>query len=781
MTESKTKLCPLCGETYGASETKCPRDGSTLIELQEEVSLIGETLKGTYIVESKVGAGGMGVVFSGTQQPLGRRVAIKTLLPGMQRDSALVRRFFREAQLLSALNHPNVVQVFDCGNTDSGIFFLVMEFMDGEVLQKLVPKGEGYPLDEVVALFVQICAGVQEAHHRGLVHRDLKPSNVFVVQESGGQKRAKVFDFGLARRVEGQDTQITQAGMVMGTPGYVAPEQLISDAEPDTRCDIYALGAILYFMLSGRNAYRGKTAHSVVAKQLSEAPEMAGLLGHHIPAVMPAIVRKAMARKPEDRYETVDALADAVRRWKQADASTDPLLETVAVPVPDDRDDSLVPTVVDDTPPSAPVVTQAMPEESGPTRRGLLMGLGALGITSAAGVGWYLSGGATEGGDAGTRPDAAAAPPPVPPAPIKFGMTAPFSGPSEMLGRELRAGLKAGFMAINAAGGVGGRELELTALDDGYEPERAQQNVQRFIDEGEILGLVGCVGTPTARLTVPMAVAANLPFLGAFSGSGILREDPPQRYVVNYRASYEEETAAMVRYFLSVKRYDPSRIAVFAQADSYGDSGMQGVTKGLRAAGYLDTDQVLRVGYERNTLQVDDAVDRIWSRRRHIDAVIMVGTYRPCARFIAALKGRGADFEFANVSFVGSHSLAEELHEIEPGSAEGVLVTQVVPHPLSEASGVREYREVLARYQPQERPGFVSLEGYIVATLIHRALQAASEVSAEGLIDGFESIRELDIGIGATLSYGPSDHQGSDRVWGTRITASGEFEVLASL
>jgi len=613
------------------------------------------------------------------------------------------------------------------------------------------------------------------------VHRDLKPSNIFIVREPSGLRRAKVFDFGLARRVEGGDTQITQAGMVMGTPGYVAPEQLTSDSEPDARCDIYALGAILYFMLSGRNAYRGKTAHSVVAKQLSEAPEMTGLLGAHIPAVMPAIVRKAMSREPADRYATVDELAEAVRTWKQADASTDPLLDTVSVDLPVDGVDSLVPTVVDEAPPEPETVQMSPEPEAQPSRRGVLIGLGALGVAAAGGAVWHFSSGSSVQSTVTQVPDAAVAPTPEPLPPIKFGMTGPFSGPSEMLGRELQAGLDAGFREINAAGGIQGRQLELTALDDGYEPERAQQNVQRFIDEGEILGLVGCVGTPTARLTVPMAVSATMPFIGAFSGSGILREDPPQRYVINYRASYEEETAAMVRYFLAVKRYDPSRIAVFAQSDSYGDSGMQGVTKGLRAAGYLDTDRILRVGYERNTLQVSDAVDRIWSRRRNIDAVIMVGTYRPCARFITELKSRGADFDFANVSFVGSRSLAEELNEIQPGSAEGVLVTQVVPHPLSEASGVRDYRNVLGQYQPQEQPGFVSLEGYIVAKLLHRALESASEISRESLINSFEAIHSLDIGIGATISYGPSDHQGSDRVWGTVMTASGEFTVLPSL
>ena len=337
----------------------------------------------------------------------------------------------------------------------------------------------------------------------------------------------------------------------------------------------------------------------------------------------------------------------------------------------------------------------------------------------------------------------------------------------------------AGFQAMNADGGIGGRNLELVALDDGYEPDRAESNVQRFIDEGEVFGLIGCVGTPTARVTVPMAVAARLPFIGGFTGANLLRLDPPERYVINYRASYEQETAAMVRYFLTVRRFEPNRVAVFAQSDSFGDAGMNGVLSGLRGAGYLDTDQVLRVGYERNSIDVSAAVDQVWDRRRHIDAVVMVGTYRPCSRFIHALKQRGADFKFANVSFVDSLSLAEELNELEPGAAEGVLVTQVVPNPMSNATGVREYRDMLARFESQERPGFVSLEGYILGRLVGHALRGCEALEPEALIDSFESIRGLDMGIGTVLNFGPSDHQGSDKVWGTRLEADGSFEMVA--
>src|SRR5688572_20578206 len=227
-------------------------------------------LKGTYQVRRKIGEGGFGAVYEGLQQPLDRRVAIKTLRPGLERNADLGKRFFREARLLSQISHPHIVQVHDCGNTADGIFFLVMELLEGQPLNQLVPPG-GLPFDSVCELFGQICAGVGEAHRRGLVHRDLKPANVFLTWLSERTPQMKVLDFGLARQV-GVDTNITQLGAVLGTPGYASPEQITGEGVPDGRADIYALGGLLYFMATGQPPYRASAAgatQAILGRQLA--------------------------------------------------------------------------------------------------------------------------------------------------------------------------------------------------------------------------------------------------------------------------------------------------------------------------------------------------------------------------------------------------------------------------------------------------------------------------------------------------------------------------------
>ena len=216
---------------------------------------------------------------------------------------------------------------------------------------------------------------------------------------------------------------------------------------------------------------------------------------------------------------------------------------------------------------------------------------------------------------------------------IRFGISATFSGPTKELGQNMRRGIEAAFNAANARGGVHGRMLRLIAADDGYEPARAAETMKRLYEKDQVFGVVGNVGTPTAVVALPYALERQMLFFGAFTGAGLLRSDPPDRYVFNYRASYAEETSAMVHYLVKVKRLKPSQIAVFAQADSYGDSGFVGVTKAVRALGG-DDNAVLRLNYQRNTVDVDDAVEQLKKSRVPIKAVIMVPAYRAAAKFI---------------------------------------------------------------------------------------------------------------------------------------------------
>jgi ABC-type branched-subunit amino acid transport system substrate-binding protein len=343
---------------------------------------------------------------------------------------------------------------------------------------------------------------------------------------------------------------------------------------------------------------------------------------------------------------------------------------------------------------------------------------------------------------------------------------------------------------------VAGRKLRLVALDDGYEGSRALDNMSELLEQRSVFGVIGNVGTPTAKETVPYAVKNHTLFFGAFTGSSLLRKDPPDRYVFNYRASYQDETARMIHYLLNVKRVEPESIVVFAQHDSYGDAGYDGATKMLRKSGHGDVD-LLRVNYERNTVDVDAAVkgllryDRatVTSRgpkgqeivkyRHPVKAVIMVSTYKAAARFIQKVKDAGIAPIFLNVSFVGSNALADGLKELGPSYAEGVIVTQVVPHYDSGATGVIRFREALKKYHPDQHPDFISLEGYVAAQLFAEGLRRAGhDLDTEKLVDALESIHDYDPGVGTVMGFGMSEHQASHKVWGTVMDGQGQFRTL---
>ncbi|MBT5232143.1 MAG: ABC transporter substrate-binding protein, partial [Methylococcales bacterium] len=287
----------------------------------------------------------------------------------------------------------------------------------------------------------------------------------------------------------------------------------------------------------------------------------------------------------------------------------------------------------------------------------------------------------------------------------------------------------------------------------------------------------GSTGTPTAKVAIPFTSERKKLLFGALTGAGLLRQDPPDRYVMNYRASYAEETAAMVHYFTEVKDIPANEIAVFSQNDSYGDSGFLGVEKTLRhSEGRAKV--ALHVRYERNSTHVQTAIDPLLSRP-DIKAVVMVGTYKATSKFIKGVMDGGMKPLFASVSFVGSRPLAERLHEMGPEYAEGVVVTQVVPFYHSNATGVLKYRADLKQYYPQESPSFISLEGYVVAEILVEGIRRVSgEVTTESLISALESIKELDLGIGTILSFAPSRHQASDKVWGAILGRDGQYQSL---
>ena len=197
---------------------------------------------------------------------------------------------------------------------------------------------------------------------------------------------------------------------------------------------------------------------------------------------------------------------------------------------------------------------------------------------------------------------------------IRFGMSANLSGAAKENGRQMRLGIDLAFNRVNDAGGVNGRMLKLIVADDGYEPARTAENMKQLYDKDQVFGFIGNTGTPNAAVSVPYALERRMLFFGAFTGASVVRHDPPDRYVFNYRPSYAEETDAAVRYLVKIRRIPPRQIAVFAQSDPFGDAGFSGVAKAFRVLG-LGDNAVLRLNYQRNTIDVDDAVNQLKAQR----------------------------------------------------------------------------------------------------------------------------------------------------------------------
>ena len=361
---------------------------------------------------------------------------------------------------------------------------------------------------------------------------------------------------------------------------------------------------------------------------------------------------------------------------------------------------------------------------------------------------------------------------------IRFGMAAPFSGSAKELGRQMKLGIDTAFNRVNEAGGVEGRMLKLIAADDGYEPTRTPDAMKQLYEKDQVFGIIGNVGTPTAVVAVPYALERRMLFFGAFTGANVLRHDPPDRYVFNYRASYAEETDAVVRYLVKLRRIPIRQIAVFAQQDTYGDSGFAGVSKAVRALG-ADDAAIVRLNYKRNTVDVDDAVNQLKLQKPPIKAVVMVATYRAAAKFIERTHDLFPGMIYTNVSFVGSTALADELMLLGPRYANGVIVTQVVPAVSGYSSVVLEYKNALAKYFPGEAPDYVSLEGYVAANVLIQGLRRAGpQFDTEKLIDVLENTRNFDLGLGAQLSFGRAEHQASHKIWGTALDENGKYQAI---
>lgn len=348
---------------------------------------------------------------------------------------------------------------------------------------------------------------------------------------------------------------------------------------------------------------------------------------------------------------------------------------------------------------------------------------------------------------------------------IVFGQSAAFEGPAAALGLGMREGILASFNEANATGGVNGRRLELVSYDDGYEPEKAIANTKRLIDENGVFALVGEVGTPTSNAAQPITTEAGVPFIGPFTGAAFLR-NPSLGNVINIRGSYDQETEAWIEHLTT--DLGVSRIAILYQDDTFGRAGLSGVSKAMERRGMK---LVAEGTFERNTTAVKTALLAI--RKGDPEAVVMIGTYKPCAEFIKLARRLKLNAVFVNISFVGANALAKELG----GDGKGVVVTQVVPFPGDMSLPlVARYQKAIKAANPDAQIGFVSLEGYMVGRLVIEALgKVNGPVTRVGLLSTIKEVGTFDLG-GITLSYGQDDNQGMDQVFLTVIQADGSFK-----
>jgi serine/threonine-protein kinase len=306
-----TKKCPRCGKEYENANTLCPVDGTVLEKADDDDPLLGQTLADKYRIEELINEGGMGAVYRATHVLMDKTVAVKVLHPALAADDKIVARFSREARAASRISHPHALSVTDFGEDKGGVVFLVMEYLNGETLKEVIRKEGPMPLPRTVEIIRQVCGALEAAHSEGVVHRDLKSDNIMLIDVGGGDW-AKVLDFGIAKITEkvGQDPALTAPNLIIGTPQYMSPEQCSQAAEIDSRSDIYSLGVILYELLIGHVPFTGESPTAIMMKHLQEPPPSVLEERKDLPASVGRVVTRAMAKRPEDRYQTVSELTE---------------------------------------------------------------------------------------------------------------------------------------------------------------------------------------------------------------------------------------------------------------------------------------------------------------------------------------------------------------------------------------------------------------------------------------------------------------------------------------
>jgi len=303
--------CEHCGKPHG-DVLYCPDTGRII---PSRIFPEGTLLDGKYRIGHTVGVGGMGAVFEAMHTLLEKRVAIKVILPDAAKDEKLSARLATEARAASAIGHPNIASVTDMGRAPNGTLFVVMEFLEGSTVKDLLMDGAWMPVPRAATLIHQVLGGLAAVHRKGIIHRDLKPENLMVVADENGEELVKILDFGISKIVakDYSDPHLTKAGLVMGTPNYMSPEQASADPEIDLRTDIYSTGAILYQLITGAPPFHAESLSELIGAIMRGKLDPPSQRNARIPKTFDRVVLRALARRRDDRYPDALAFREALQ------------------------------------------------------------------------------------------------------------------------------------------------------------------------------------------------------------------------------------------------------------------------------------------------------------------------------------------------------------------------------------------------------------------------------------------------------------------------------------
>ena len=326
------KACVSCGQEYPGNLELCPDDGTLLTPIGKEPK-VGEIFADRYEILGIIGDGGMGKVYKARHNLMKRLVAIKMLLPHLVQSAAALKRFQQEAQAASALNHPNILTVYDFGISDKGMPFLVMDYLEGTSLAALLQEQGSLGPERCIHIFSQACLALAHAHQKGVIHRDLKPANIMLIDYDGQPDFLKIVDFGIAKLLQPDGAeQLTHTGEVFGSPLYMSPEQC-RGRELDARSDIYSLGCVMYRCLTGKPVFAGRDPMECMYKQVNDSPmsfnDIVPELG--LADKLESAVFRAISKEPDERYTSMLEFRDALEECREH--RVPPTNKVFAVPV----------------------------------------------------------------------------------------------------------------------------------------------------------------------------------------------------------------------------------------------------------------------------------------------------------------------------------------------------------------------------------------------------------------------------------------------------------------